>query len=262
MNNNDEAIKTAEQESDDAQELTGWVEIPILRGLFEIEPILAACANLGGYVIGGYARYCCSTNENPVKAGDVDIFPLPKDTIATHEACEAIFTAWKDYLLTEGLTVKHENNVSLTFALPESLERSVWKRCPTIQIIKPITEGAIVTEGTLREVLESFDFSIVRVAILSDRRTALAWASFEPDEKRKRLRLLNIHCPISSLLRCMKYARKGYYMRPIESMKLFRDWEGRSPEYRDRIVELFGTGKMGSLTEKEVDELESLLRVD
>jgi hypothetical protein len=60
----------------------------------------------------------------------------------------------------------------------------------------------------------------------------------------------------------MKYARKGYYMRPIESMKLFQDWQNRPEEYRQRIIQLFGDGKMGSLSKQEVDELEALLRVD
>lgn len=77
-----------------------------------------------------------------------------------------------------------------------------------------------------------------------------------------KLRILNIHCPISSLLRVMKYARKGYYMRPVEALKLFNDWQQRDPDYRDRMKELFTTGQFGKITKEEIDELEKLMRVD
>ena len=60
----------------------------------------------------------------------------------------------------------------------------------------------------------------------------------------------------------MKYARKGYYMRPVEALKLFNDWEQRSPEYRARMNELFTTGQFGKITKEEIDELEKLMRID
>jgi len=233
----------------------GWVQIPVMRGLFEITPLLDLCDKLGGKIIGGYARYCCSRQERLVMAGEVDIFP----TGDTDEQCQSVYDAWASTLKSEGMEIKHENNVSITW---DTKENPKFASCPTIQIIKPIEEGAILTRGTVEEILSNFDFTIVRVALNSDRKTATAWASFDGDEKAKRLRILNIHCPISSLLRVMKYGRKGYYMRPIEAIKLFVDWQGRSDEYRQRMADLFSQGKMGKLTKQEVDELEALLRVD
>ncbi len=233
----------------------GWVQIPIMRGVFEIEPLLDLCDKHGGKIIGGYARFCCSTREQVVKAGDVDIFPVGE----TEEESKRVFEGHQAALALAGLKIKHENNVSITYELAET---APFNRCPTIQLIKPILEGAVVTMGSTETILDSFDFTIVRVALNADRKTATAWASFIDDEQRKRLRILNIHCPISSLLRVMKYGRKGYYMRPVEALKLFQDWDLRSDDYKKRMQDLFTTGQMGTLSQKEIDELESLLRVD
>lgn len=93
---------------------------------------------------------------------------------------------------------------------------------------------------------------------------------FEDDELHGLLRLKNIHCPISSLLRCCKYARKGYFLCPAEALKLFIDWTERGEEYRTRMIELFSESSKGKvskdnpdgMTQEEIDELESLLRID
>lgn len=250
---NDELTNTDSPTTETPPE--GFIQIPAMRGLFEIAPLMDICDRIGGRIIGGYARYCCSTNEDPVSAGDVDIFPVG----TTDEECQRLYDSWVVALKAYGLQIKHENEVSSTWSKSES---PPLNRCPTIQVIKPVKEGAIVTKGTIEEILENFDFTIVRVAMNPDRQTATAWASFPDDEQAKRLRILNIHCPISSLLRCMKYARKGYYMRPGESLKLFADWEARSPEYRQRMASLFQAGEFGELSKEEVDELERLLRID
>lgn len=233
----------------------GWIQIPILRGIYEIEPVINLLDIHGGKVIGGYARFCCSERDEPRKAQDCDLFPVGD----SEDTCLKIYDSLKSSLLAAGLTVKSENNMSVTF---DAENAPAFKRCPTIQIIKPVIEGSIVTIGTVEEILENFDFTVVRCALNSDRRTATAWASFPKDEMQMKLRILNIHCPISSLLRVMKYARKGYYMRPVEALKLFNDWQERTPEYRARMNELFTTGQFGKITKEEIDELEKLMRVD
>ena len=234
----------------------GWVQIPIRRGVFEITRLLDLRDKCGGRIIGGYGRYCCSERQSPHNAGDVDIFPIAEKA---DEDSNKIFEAWKSALVVEGLTVKHENEVSITYEKPET---GPFMACPTVQLIKPTLEGAIVTEGTVEEVLGNFDFTVVRVALNPDRVTATAWASFIEDDKKGLLRLLNIHCPISSLLRVCKYARKGYYCRPAEAIKLFADWDARSPDYKLKMFDLFAKGNFGKITKGEVEELEKLLHVD
>jgi len=234
----------------------GWVQIPIRRGVFEITKLLDIRDKCGGRIIGGYARWCCSERQSLHHANDVDIFPIvEKESETSH----GIFEAWRTLLKEAGLTEKHENEVSVTYEKPED---GPFLACPVIQVIKPTLEGAIVTEGTVEEVLGNFDFTVVRVALNPDRLTATAWASFIEDDKKGLLRLLNIHCPVSSLLRVCKYARKGYYCRPGEAMKLFADWDQRKPEYKSQILNLFQKGTLGEISKEEIEELEKLLHVD
>jgi len=227
---------------------TNFITIPVYRGFGEI----AAIFDIAGgdtVICGGYVRYMCSSQARPIKAQDVDLFPKE----------ETAFERVKAVFLELNFTVKHENNVSLTLQNPKELP---WKGVPTIQIIKPVKQGAIVTLGTAQEILENFDFTVVRAALITPTE-ALADEDFIQDEGKRLLKLKNIHCPISSMLRCMKYSRKGYFMRPMEAMKLFVDWDTRTQEYRDSMYAFFLKSATGEKWSKEdIDNLEALLRID
>jgi hypothetical protein len=231
--------------------------IPILRGFTEIKVLFDLAQKNDCVICGGYARYCGSPlpTAKVKPAADVDIFPK------SEEACNNML---KD-LLAMGYEKMHENHISITLKA-KAKKRKELSFIPTPQIIKPMIEGKIVTLGTPEEILNNFDFTITRAAIISPTEL-LVDDDFEKDEASGLLRLKNIHCPISSLLRCCKYARKGYFMRPVEALKLFQDWTNRGPEYQTRMTELFtksmaGKGKRGGISQKEIDELEALLRVD
>jgi hypothetical protein len=99
------------------------------------------------------------------------------------------------------------------------------------------------------------------VAILNSKEV-LADECFVEDEMAHRLCFKNIHCPVSSLLRAIKYGKKGYFIPPREAVKLFRDWDGRSKEYRERVLKLFDKSKDGDITQEEIDDLEKLLWID
>ncbi len=226
--------------------------VPIIRGFYEIEHIYKIAMQTGSSICGGYPRYMCSPRKDPAIAGDVDVFPGDQKTFENVVSLVKLM----------GYTTKHENDVSLTFANPEN---GIHAYHPTVQVIKPVTEGRIVTAGNQEEILNNFDFTVVRIAI-KDQFSCIADDDFLEDEKKKHLVFKNIHCPISSLIRANKYARKGYYLSPKESLKLFQDWDGRSEEYRKRIIELFQTSaeatEENKMSQKEVDELEALLRID
>ncbi len=234
--------------------------IPLKRGFNEIEPLFNLCQINNSIICGGYARYCASPlpTAKVIGAGDVDMFPT------TEESSKTLLEALK----IMGFEITHENHVSITLK-PSEAKKIELESFPTPQIIKPIIEGKIVALRTPEEILENFDFTIVRAAILSSKEI-LVDENFEEDEKHKILRLKNIHCPISSLLRCCKYARKGYFMRPMEALKLFQDWTNRGETYQTRIIELFmesAHGKVSEqnpdgMTQEEIDELEALLRID
>jgi hypothetical protein len=227
----------------------GFVEVPLLRGFTEIQEIYHFANMRGGMICGGYARYCASPRLiNISPAGDVDIYCPNLEVFETLE---------KD--LKEYLSVRWTNDISITY---NRSTEDKFAYSPTIQLIKPVLEGRVVATGSPEEILQNFDFTIVR-AFIKDPKTVLVDADFLHDESSKILRLKNIHCPISSTLRCMKYSVKGYWLPPTQALKLFVDWMERDDEYRMKIVNFLETTNDGEgLSQEEVNEMEKLMRID
>lgn len=234
--------------------------IPLKRGFYEVSKFFDLCQSHNAVICGGYARYCASPlpTQRVIPAGDVDLFPK------SEEASGKILESLKGM----GFEVRHENHVSITMKPSKNKEKEL-EFLPVPQIIKPVVEGKIVTLGTVEEILENFDFTIVRAALISEN-VVMVDENFEEDEKHKKLRLKNIHCPVSSLLRCCKYAKKGYFMSPAEALKLFIDWTNRGEDYQNSIIGFFKKSSKGKvseenpdgITQEEIDELEALLRID
>jgi len=239
-------------------------ELEVRRGLKEIKPILCIPTIYIGkaFVCGGYVRYCLSPRNNPVKAQDVDIYC--RDETAYQELTS--------YFQSEGFTPRHDNPIALTYL---KLNDFKWGSVPVIQLIKPIKQGAIVASGTVEEILDNFDFTVIRCALKpkyqysTERKTididwiGLVDTDFEQDETNKNLKIKKIHCPVSSLLRFMKYGKKGYNARPMQILALFADWDNRTQEYRDNLFNKLDIVTGGdTLTQKEIDELEALMRID
>jgi hypothetical protein len=229
---------------------SNFVIVPIKRGFLEIEKLYHAIVPLGGMICGGYARYCASPRWQPDPASDVDIYCSEKE----------VFEEIRKFFLDK-LEIRHTNDMAITYTHPKDGD---YYFAPPIQLIKPIKEGAIVAKGRMEDILQNFDFSVIRAAIKSPTEVMVD-KDFLEDEKHKRLVLKNIHCPISSTLRCMKYSRKGYWLRPFGVLKLLQDWENRSDSYRNKITEMLYRSKndpKNGLTKEEVEELEALMRID
>lgn len=228
----------------------GFETVPLARGFTEIAPLFNLLKEQsGGVICGGYARYAASPNQDPSPSNDVDVY------------CETeeVFGKLRAALNAVPLIEKHENEMAVTYTRPDL---GPWSYMPAVQLIKPVLEGRVVSAGDYQSVLGNFDFSVVRVAIISPTE-ALADADFLHDETTRLLRLKNIHCPISSTLRCMKYAKKGYWLRPLECLRLFIDWENRTPEYREKLVDFLGKADGGEgLSQEDINELEKLMRID
>lgn len=250
----DEALKTTEEKKEQKPKYVskdGFETAPLIRGFGEISPWWQEITDLGGVVCGGYARYCASPRltEKVIGASDVDIFPRD----------EPSFDRLVGYIKDAGLEPKHENPMSLTYKIPKE---GKFTLTPTVQLIKPVQKGRIVSLGDTETILRNFDFTIIRAAIVSPTE-CLVDADFAHDEPLGILRLKNIHCPISSTLRCMKYSRKGYWLRPMEALKLFLDWDNRGEDYRRELVDYLTKANSGEgLTQEEVDHLEALMRID
>jgi hypothetical protein len=228
--------------------------IRLRRGFTEITRIYDLISGYG-FIAGGYARYCASPKHDPYPAGDLDIFPLRK---------EGCFEPVRDKFLALGFTLYKENDVSYSFKkAPEG-----WEEVPSIQLIKPADEARMLTYGSPEEILNNFDFSVTRAAILSATEVMVD-DDFEKDEASNLLTIKNIHCPVSSLLRCCKYSKKGYFLRPFEAMKLFEDWQNRDGEHRAKLKEFivkaseFDPEKPGSgLSQEDVEHLEKMMMID
>lgn len=231
-----------------------FIELPIVRGFSEISCLWPIVQKHGAMICGGYARYCLSQMPHPPLSGDVDLFPQTEDGhLALIEEIKAL-----------GFDVKHENEISVTFKKLDEHADFRWTVCPVIQVIKPVVEGAIVTVGAMPDVLNNFDFTIVRAGLISPTH-GLADSEFLEHDKSYKLVFKNIHCPVSSLMRAIKYSKKGYWLGLMETVKLFLDWNERGPEYQGKLIDLIGKmkGPNGEEPSKaDIEELEKLMNVD
>ena len=89
--------------------------------------------------------------------------------------------------------------------------------------------------GTLsaQEQLLTLDFTISRIILTHltasiDECNALADSNFLEDELAMRLVIRHIVCPITSVKRLMKYAKKGYTCPTVDIIKLFVEWSERA----------------------------------
>ena len=215
-------------------------------------PLLNYLDGKKAFICGGYARFCLSPVHNPVEAVDIDIYCEDNETF---EKIKADFAS-------EKLEVRHENNMAITYTRQKE---GKYQFCPTLQLIKPIKEGSVVATGDMATILENFDFTVIRCALTKKDGVYIGIGDeeFEADEEKKFLNIKNIHCPISSTLRFMKYARKGYWTKPIQIVRLFADWDARTDEYRMKIVETIKELQSGKeLSQEDIDELEKLMRID
>lgn len=226
-------------------EKTGFRKHRVMRGFSDIAYLHGLlCPNRHdrwGLICGGFVRWAISKKKNPQKPSDIDIFPVS----------EIGFEKLRIAFEKAGFEIKNENDLCLSYKKNKIVNLPV-------QLIKPTREARILTLGTPEQILTNFDFSIVSVALISDR-LALADVYFHADDKANRLRLRNIHCPISSLLRVCKYARKGFWIPASQAIKLFADWEMRPNSYKEKIMDFFSKTEF---SQEEVDMLEKLMRID
>lgn len=216
-----------------------FVEVPVKRGFEQIKDIYQIATREGAIIAGGWVRYMCSPKDNPVPAGDVDVFPQDAETV------DRVRMAFSREL---GYSTYRQSDVAYTMGGRKP-------NTPEVQIIKPIERGALKTFGTLQEIIDSFDFTVVRIGLLSES-VALADECFTYDEFFKELNVRTINTPIAVVLRAQKYAEKGYTMSPTETLKLFKDWDARTPEFRQKLIDLL---ERENFTREQIREDEATL---
>jgi hypothetical protein len=199
-------------------------KLKIIRGFTEIKSLFELIKDKNVFICGGYARYAMSPNKNPSITEDCDLYCQDVET----------FESMKKLFIEKNFTVKHENEISLVLDVP--VNNPDFVACPKVNLIKPRKEYRVVTQGSVEEILENFDFTVCRCAILNENE-GLVDELFENDESKKFLRIMNIHCPISSAIRFCRYYKKGYWSKPIQILKLFLDWNNRDQSYRDTLID-------------------------
>jgi len=233
------------------------IEKPILRGHFtQIEELFRMFRQnqINAFICGGYVRWACSPLGDPAPTQDMDVYC---ETDADFNKAHALFNR-------NNLRAKMRNSVSVTYHRGKL--NGIFSTLPPIQLIKPIQEGRMVTTGCMTDVLANFDFSIIRCGFDEEcfsRKVAMCDVDFAAHETTKVLVLKNIHCPISSMFRCIKYTNRGYRLSTHEMLKLFVDWETRTPEYREKIKSFFVRMNAGQrIDATEFNAMYRSMRVD
>lgn len=224
---------------------TGFIRIPVYRGFTAIQHIYPIIYHNNGVILGGYVRYMCSPIREPVPATDLDVYsPTPE----IHDKLLTAFT-------NKGFEKYKENDLALLYK-PFKKDHTMFP-CPTVNLVKPMKEGVVVTQGDIETILVNFDFTVVRIGLLTPN-VALADADYLHDEEKKFLRIKNIHCPVSTIYRIMKYNRKGYWPSTTETVKVLIDWENRDDDYKLKIMEFLNKEDP---SQEEIDMMEKMMRV-
>jgi hypothetical protein len=255
----DERAKKRENETnrDIYQSQDGFIEANVLRGFTEIENLFNFIYTISGqhkyFICGGWVRYMCSNHSNPIPGCDVDIYCM--DEKAFDDLQNAFNLNDK-----HTLSIKHENAISITYSKPKNRDHPFFAS-PIIQLIKPTKEGRLVSEGTMEDILENFDFTVVRCGLKSPKK-AVVDADFFHDEEKRIVRIKNIHCPIGTNFRCIKYSKKGYWLPTAQCFRLFQDWDERNSDYKEKMKTFFTKAEASTLTQEEIDHQEALMRID
>lgn len=212
----------------------------VQRGLTEIRGLLTLANAYDCFVGGGYARYCLSPVPKPSPPSDVDLF------CKTEGAYEGIIEALKE----RGAHIKIQTLNATTLTPPED-----WIACPTIQIINPT-----VMVGDPWSIISRFDFTIAIAALLTNM-VGIAHKDFEDHEYKQVLVVNYIQCPIGNSRRMHKYLKKGYSISIKEMIKFFLDWEAKSPERKQMILNLVDM-KPEDWTDKTRENFRDLIYID
>lgn len=176
--------------------------IPFLPFLLQFE---------GVYLAGGLLRTLASNTETlSPHTTDIDlffsspqVFSIVKSLFENHTEFEKVFQCPEDTLCT-------------------FVERNTgWKfQCIALRFY-----------SSLLEVVESFDFSCICIAV--DGNTLIFHKDAVDDTLDKSLRWNKITHPASSIRRMMKYSRKGYSMAETEYRHLVEQIASHSPDIVD-----------------------------
>lgn len=196
-------------------------------------------------VAGGAVRVAAMTKETKFRPNDdVDLFFYTQedyDSVVSYlnrkpDINNGKYDTWT-CIWDKETTVSH----IYLWAIPGTEDGMKFR----LNLIKPST----VQFKTLVELVSQFDFSVNRIALL-DKSWAIADKDFLKDELEGKLQLKFIHCCISGVSRIAKYIKKGYHCPLSEIVKLFKDWDSRSADYKDNVLKI--VSEEATVDQKEI----------
>ena len=249
-----------------------------LRGITEIESIIQLCEKHNSFISGGYARYCMSRAHNPILPADLDIFSSDR---ANHIAIVNDFLHNFGYIESPGNKHMKPYKGRYDYDDMDDDEKETWfdeNETPfatsfkidvnshpglglidKIQFVKPSKRRA--SSGPLIDILNAFDFTICKVALLS-KHVGICHRGMQEDEVARLLRITGeIKNPIATFARILKYTKKGYNLSPLTLIKVLNAWKKSSDEIQlENLVEMaqYQLSALGESSEidKDVDFFE------
>lgn len=234
-----------------------FMEDGIFRNRKLLERLFLNYIRDDGFICGGFARVCVEDRKVIIPCRDIDIY------------CKNVeaFDRIKNRLLNNFYVLKIENEIASTIVSSFDFEGEL-----PLQLIRPLSQGHLhVTSENIMDILNNFDFTVVRVGILANikinentKKENVSFKvfkdqDFDRDNKNKELIIKNIHCPVAEFYRVFKYLKKGYKIRISQIIKILQDWENRPVNYKNSLIEKLGKENP---TQEEIDELEKLLHID
>lgn len=243
------------------------MKFPAKKEIEKLHDLIDITAKNGGYIAGGAVRYIADvdaffcgegknrsprsfwSNQNASKKkteskrpSDVDIFCYDEDSYFL--LISALKIKYKAHLATKDTRY---STTALIFNVPklgfnegdEGFENPL-----SVQIIKPLKGKYKLMYGTPHEVLDTFDFSVVK-AYINNNGEVIVNNFFGEDEYTKSLRLTSaIRSPAAVFLRIQKYLNMGYMMNEQEITKLLLAFYGVLDNNRhivDTLLESYST---------------------
>lgn len=210
------------------------------RGLTEIETLLHVVGINGGYVAGGYARYCLSPAPKPFQPNDVDVFCKN----------EGAYQLIVDEIVRRGGAIKFKTDNATTIVPPKE-----WVACPMIQVINPTVMG-----GEPWDLISTWDFTVASAALTFGKQ-GITHLDFVKDELAGRLVINKIQCPIGTMKRVLKYYKKGYKFSSQELLKFYKVWDGLATDRKEELVKVIEI-PASNRTEEERETYRRLVYID
>lgn len=207
---------------------------PILR-CHDLVKIVFQLTGDEGFIAGGFARYCVSKADEPNVPGDIDVFCKDDDTY------NRITERFKK---NPSVVRKSASDIEVKYEY--RIAEGYHKDCYNIQLIRPVSIFNMVADGDWPRILDNFDFTIAKCAIISSEE-AMVHEDFHDHDASGVLVVTNIHCPISSMKRAIKYCTKGFSIPSRELLKLFKDYESRPQDWKDLITLGLSTDDLNTL---------------